>query len=72
MTVVPAGSVASELAAQQRCGRIGGLAPSGQCFMQQTVARSSAMTVRGAATAMRAVIETATIITQVVSRFRDT
>ena len=67
-----AGSLASLLTAQQRCGRIGGRPLSGHCRMQQESARSSAIAARGDATAMRAVGATATIMIHVVSRFRDT
>ena len=72
VTVVPAGSFAADSTEQQRCGVIGGRGLFGQCWMQQAIARSSAMAARGAATAMRAVMPTARTSTQVVSRFRDT
>ena len=72
VTVVPAGSFAADSTEQQRWGVIGGRGLFGQCWMQQAIARSSAMAARGAATAMRAVMATATTTTQVVSRFRDT
>jgi hypothetical protein len=69
---VPAGSVAADSTAQQRRGVSGMRSVFGQCSAQQMAARISATRARGAATAMRAVIPTARIVTQAVSRFRDT
>lgn len=67
-----AGSLAPASTKQQRRGVAGGRGSFAQCAAQQTMARSSVMAARGAATAMRVVIPTATSRTQVVSRFRDT
>jgi catechol 2,3-dioxygenase-like lactoylglutathione lyase family enzyme len=69
---VPAGSFAAESTKQQRRGVIGARGAFGQCSMQQTMARSSAIEARGAATVMRAAMPTASRSTQVVRRFRDT
>ena len=67
-----AGSVAAESTPQHRRGISGGRGLFGQCSAQQTIARSSVTTARGAATAIRVLIPTATSRTQIVSRFRDT
>jgi hypothetical protein len=66
-----AGSVAPDSTKQQRFGAIGRRAAVGQCSVQQTLARISAVVARGAAIVTRHATLRTRIVAQAVSRFRD-